>query len=328
VRVTPQGDTLNSFIICDAYSVQTHPSVVFTGNNYIVVWADNRSSVYHIAETKITPQGGIPDTTVWLGSGIGDDEEDPDIAFDGNRCLVVWSKENLGVQARFIDTLGQPVDTVFTIAPFTTTTYTSPSISFGLNNYLVVWYDRRPGGDDWDVYAQLISMQGSNIGEQLTVATGVNSQYDARVTFDGSNYFVVWREANYDIYGRWITGDGVLIGSPVRVSNSTAFYRYQPTLAASDINYLIAWSEYHAGQFDIYGNVDIPVGTNERCSTRRIQQKKYRLSTIIRNLPKGFDAKYNIYDISGRLVDPHTLSPGVYFAEVNDDEVRKIVIIR
>ncbi len=263
VRVTPQGDTINSFAIAIASGVQTFPSVVFNGTDYIAVWSDSRLGRYYINTTRITPSGTIPGPYYWIGVSGAQDEDDPDIAFNGTHCLSVWSEEYYGVRGRFINNLGQPEDTVLTITPYVITSYTTPAIASDGNNFMVVWYERS-GSGDWDVLGQLVSSNGILIGGQIPIATGSNAQYDSDVLFDGINYFIVWRETNNYIYGRRYDVNGNPIGSSIPVSQLTAIYRYQPTLINSTQNYLIAWSEMRGGYFDVYGNIDIiPIGITE-----------------------------------------------------------------
>jgi hypothetical protein len=263
VRVTPQGDTINSFGIACAAGVQTYPSVIFNGTDYIAVWSDCRLGRYYINTTRITPSGTTPDSGCWVGIAGAQDEDSPDLAYNGERSLCVWSEENYGVRGRFIDDLGQPEDTVITIALFTITSYTSPVVASSGSNYLVIWFERS-GAGDWDIFGQLVSAQGSAIGPPVAIATGANAQYDADILFDGVNYYVVWRETSNYIYGRRVGPDGNLIGPAIPISESSAIYRYQPTLVNSPEHYFIVWSEWRGDYFDIYGNVDIePEGVGE-----------------------------------------------------------------
>jgi hypothetical protein len=53
VRVTPDLDTLNTFYVCNPAEdslMETDPVVTFTGENYLVVWSDEKygpSNVFH-----------------------------------------------------------------------------------------------------------------------------------------------------------------------------------------------------------------------------------------------------------------------------------------
>ena len=354
VRVTPQGDSINSFPVAVAANVQTFPSVVFNGTDYIAVWSDSRLGHYYINTVRITPAGMIPGPYYWIGLSGAQDEDDPDIAYNGTHCLCVWSEEYYGLRGRFIDDLGQPEDTVFTIAPYVITSYTTPAIASDGNNFFVVWYERSSGGD-WDIFGQLVSSDGVLIGAQIPIATGGNAQYDCDIVFDGINYFVVYRETNYYIYGRRIDVSGNPIGSPIPISQSGSIYRYQPTLVNSTENYLIVWSELRGSYFDVYGNVDIiPISIEETADDRSnfpvlltpsLSRGKCHFKYSVDRDTKVI---ISLYNINGRHVrylvnsikksgnyaidfDVRSLAAGVYFINISSGNgiiCRKFVILK
>lgn len=354
MRVTPQGDTINSFIINDNSGVQTYPAMIFNGSDYIVVWSDCQLGRYYINTTRITPEGTIPGPYYWIGVAGAQDEDSPDIAYNGVRCLTVWSEEYAGVKGRFINNAGVPEDTVITVAPFTITSYTAPSIASDGANFLVVWYERT-GAGDWDILGQLVSSQGTLIGTQITIATGANSQYDVDIVFDGVNYFVVYRETNNYIYGQRVDVSGSLIGPSIPVSEQSGIYRYQPTLVNSSDNYLIVWSEWRGAYFDVYGNVDIvPIGVAE--STENSSMLNASLTpTVTRDeclLHYSTTSETNIrivlYDVGGQYaqniveavqrpgiykqrIPTHSLANGIYFIRIESNTgalTRKLTIIK
>jgi len=242
---------------------------------------------------------------------------------------------------------------VLTVAPFTVTSYTSPVLASDGNNYLVVWYERSSAGD-WDIFGQLVSPQGTAVGGQIPIATGANAQYDADVLFDGVNYFVVWRETTNYIYGQRIDINGNLIGSSIPVSESSAIYRYQPTLINSPEHYLIVWSEWRGDYFDIYGNVDIePYGVSESSDDHpghyamlapTVSQGQCRLRYVVK---AGTRTRISLYDANGRCVrslldafqEPgaydiaiptRSLTTGVYFVRLMTDAgavTRKLTVV-
>ena len=113
-------DTLGSFEICNPANpdlIQTYPAAVFNGENYIVVWSDEKpnGTYYYVCAARITPGGAVLDTGICVTNGTGASEYYPKIAFDGVRCLIIWPKSGI-VQGRFINSSGQPEGNVFTIA--------------------------------------------------------------------------------------------------------------------------------------------------------------------------------------------------------------------
>jgi hypothetical protein len=266
VRVTPECDTLSSFTISNASRVQKHAATVFNGENYIVLWTDERfvNDSFYVVTTRVTPEGSVLGSGVRIGYGNGHQREYyPAVAFDGDRCLAVWTHyyEPYGIYGRFINSSGQPVDKVIPIATTATYYFTYPKIAFDGTNYFVVFVDRP--GSYYNIYGQLISPDGSLIGSRIEIAADDITQYIHDVTWDSYSYLIVWKENN-NIKGQYVDTNGQLIGSSFLISDNTSYSRNRPGIAASNTNHLIAWYEYREPQPDIYGNVDQIIGIEEK----------------------------------------------------------------
>lgn len=322
VRVTPELDTLNSLVICNRPGGQVDPNVCFNGDNYFVIWLDNAFDTVSpaVIVTRITPQGVILDS----GYSVGKGDEKPDIASDNCNCLVVWSKEYYGVCAQIIDSLAHPCSDSVTISK-TLATSTWPKVEFGNENYLVVWPDFCFAGTDLDVFGQLISRDGSLIGDRITIADGPEIQNSANLVFDGSNFLVVWLEGSmsHNVFGRFVSSDGQVLGEKFKISDDTMFYRQNVSVASGLDNYLVVWGEYR-NDLDIYGNVDISMGVEE-------QEKRNEalIPTILAGPLNviGID-DFQIFDILGRSIQVNQMKAGVYFVKINEQSIKKVVKVR
>ncbi len=329
MRVTPDCDTINSIVICDEIRVQWAPVVVFNGENYIVVWSDERfiDNYYHVVVAQVTPDGAVLGSGTPIGNGGNRREYYPTIAFDGNRCLAVWYNYNsipYGVFGRFINSSGQPEGSVITVASTVYYYSANPRIAFDGVNYLVVYVDRP--GSYYNVYGQLVAPDGSLVGGQITIAADNLSQYYPDVVWDGNSYLAIWKEGSYYVKGQIIESNGSLVGRAFQISDMSSNYRYWPRIAASDTNYLVAWYEYRNAQYDIYGNVDLFIGIEE---TEVVRHDDFISATIVSgqlSLPQ--DKSCKVYDISGRQVNPLKLTPGVYFIEIDGHVTQKVVKVR
>jgi hypothetical protein len=314
VRVTPALEPIDTVIvICNEEGGQTEPSVVYEGNNYIVTWAG-----YDIRVSCVTPEGVVLDTGYIAGPG----NQHPDCASDGNRSLIVWSRNYYGVCGRFVNSHGVPEDTVFRIAELASTS-TIPTVAFGDLGYLVVWADFCSTGTHQDIHGQLVGTDGHLLGARLAVGIGEADQCNPHVAFDGSDFLVVWTEHEYDIYGRVVTPDGHLPNPAFRMSDSTSCYREYPSVASNGNRYLVVWSEWRA-DYDIYGNVEHGIGVEEQHDRHSTQLFKSTCMTT-----KGL-SRYDIsemYDISGRRILPAMVQPGVYFVKESDCVYTKIIIV-
>ena len=320
VRVTPDLDTLSTFVICNDPGGQVDPSVIFNGVNFLVVWSDPYyDRTPGIVAALVTPQGVIIDSSIHVGDG----HDHPDVVFDGNRSLVIWHEDFLGVLGRFVNNSGQPEDSAFVISRLTGTS-TIPKVAFGSGVYLTVYADFCSTGTDLDIFGQLVSPQGQIIGSKIAIAQGSAVQSYPDVDFDGSNFFVVWQQDNHAIFSRVVSTDGLLLGDEIQVSQDTLYIREYPGVKAGPENYLVVWGEFH-DDFDIYGNIDISNRIEEK--SEHYIARRYP-SIISGSLDFGILPYTKIYDVMGQRVDPGDLKPGVYFFVADEQKIEKVVKLR
>ena len=321
VRVTADLAIIDSLIIiCNDASGQTEPSVSWGGLNYFVAYLDDifdsRSGTIKVQ--RVSPQGVVLDNGYTVGTG----DYNPEIAYDGNRCLVVWSEEFQGVVGRFVNAGGQPEGPSFYIG-MTQGVSTIPAIQFGDQHYLIVWADFCPTGTDQDIYGQLVAADGSLIGSRITIAEGAANQNFPSVTHDGSEFLVVWIEDLSSICGRFVEENGATVGTEFRISDNTAYERQYPSVKSGTEYFMTVWNEFRT-DFDIYGNTDTHVGATET-------QLDKPLGSVTINggqIRKYIGGNSALYDILGRNVSPDRIGPGIYFLENEIKELEKIVIIR
>ncbi len=307
-------DTINSFEICPKFLIQTYPAVTFDGQNYIVVWSDNNfgGSYYYLAAARVTPQGVVLDTGACISSGTGSSEYRAKIAYDGNRCLVVWPKSSGPIYGRFINSQCQPEGNIFVIG---SAPAGGPNIDFDGTNYLVVYFvGTYP---NLELYGQLVSTQGAVVGGPISIALGSECHRWADIVFDGTNYLVVWQSglnnAGQKINGQFIGTDGSLVGGNFMICDNTYQERWWPALAVSDSNFITVWGQGYGSACDIWGNVDVPVtavnegneyAINDTGLTLTVSPNPFHHRTDIRYQMTDDRETYElrIYDMTGCLV--------------------------
>jgi hypothetical protein len=322
VRVTPDLDTLNTFYICNPAEdslMETDPVVTFTGENYLVVWSDEKygpSNTFHPFAARVTPAGVVLDSGVKISTSSGY-EYRPNVADDGERSLVVWSGSSNGSYGRFVNREGMPEGDVFQIAPGTAS---GPNLCFGDSSYLVVWHTG--SYPTLELCGRLVSRQGE-LGDPFAIATSPGCQRWAAPAYDGQRFLVVWMSGlNSEpetIFGQSITADGSLVGDRFSVSGTSAIQRWWPALAFSDSNCLVAWDQGTSS--DVYGNVDVLV-TGVAEPSPVVATPRGRRSSVTSG---GVPGSVPLYDALGRR--SQALAPGVYFTR-EAGETSKILRVR
>lgn len=147
----------------------------FDGTNYFVVWVDNRDFTADIYGSRINTSGTVLDPTGIPIATSGLYERFPSLAFDGTNHLVTWEAQPLGggdadIWGARIDRSGTVLDQIqITNHP---SVQFNPGIAFDGNNFVVVWYDYRSGGD-LELYGSRVAPSGTLL-DTFTVSTVAN----------------------------------------------------------------------------------------------------------------------------------------------------------
>ena len=143
-----------------------------------------------------------------------------------------------------------------------------PTVDYASSAYkfMVVWERHVVGSLSSDIEAQVLTGGGASEGVNFIVKPGVinhsYSQPDIAYNRSRNEYLIVWTwhdmaAPNYDILGRVVTRDGVLLGSDLVLGYHTPS-EWAPSVAAMPTvanygGYLVAWElRYTATDGDIY----------------------------------------------------------------------------
>ncbi|UCG29241.1 MAG: hypothetical protein JSV53_06870 [candidate division WOR-3 bacterium] len=328
--LTPSCDTIQSFYISNAESIQELPDVCFGLGNYVAVWTDFRNGVDRMIRTaRITPQWAVLDTgsVIWANSIY---QITPVIAFDGTRYLAAWQNiaDPFGIHCRFIGADGLPQDSGITIS--TAPSATNPRICYDGVNYLVVWQEYTTTNN---IIGQFISPGGALIGDTIVVTSGAANHVAPALCHDGNQFLVVWAETQ--IWGQVVSGTGNLVGAPFQVSG-TQYEQVDPDVFFGGGKFLAIWSEFRT-DYDIYGNLDIQIGVQDSNYSVPSHPKFYADKTIFIdrvNIIGGRGVKISVFDILGNKVtetingvwEAQSSSSGVYFLSANGQVIRVVKV--
>ncbi len=248
---------------------QRYASIAFDGTNYFVVWTDSRNN--NIYGARMNQSGTMLEPSGIVISGATGIQSEPSVAFDGTNYFVVWEDERNGnddIYGARVNTSGVLLDT--NGIPISTATYhqSNPVIAFDGTNYFVVWDDSRTEVNYTDIYATRVTTSGVVLEPNgIPVSTGVYSQSNPAVAFDGSNFLIVWQDnyystSDWSICGARVNQSGTVLdpgGILISYANS---YQWYPAIAFDGTNYLVVWGDRRSGtREDIYGARVSPAGT-------------------------------------------------------------------
>lgn len=208
-----------AFPISDNPADQSLPQVAYngTGDEYLVVWSDERTDVADVYGRRVDADGTL------LGSGdfliaTGNDAQDaPSVAWneDDDEYLVVWHDyRDSGTTGA--DIYGQRVGAGGSLAGNEITLCTAsehqqyPRASYipAYGRYFVVWQDNRNTSTGWDIYGQNVNGDGSLYGGNVPrfVFSGYQQRPDGYFSPEANRGLTVWQDgrngATYKVYGR------------------------------------------------------------------------------------------------------------------------------
>ncbi|MBI4548648.1 MAG: T9SS type A sorting domain-containing protein [Ignavibacteriae bacterium] len=247
------------------------PSVASHGSDFLVVYSYSRNSApSDIYGTRITSEGTVPDTdgnTICRANG---NQSQPSVVFGGSEYFVVWTDARnpfptlQDIYATLVDTNGVAMDTIgFAMSTEVNREY-DPAIASNGSNYLVVWTDERNYYTTaQDIFGARVSLSGDILdpnGFEITNSQGNITEYSPAIASNGTDYLVVWEDYRYfldpnlpyAIFSTRITSDGIVLDTNgIEIFRSP--FAIAPAVASNGVDYLVAWQEGLAGDYNIYG---------------------------------------------------------------------------
>ncbi len=263
-RVSPAGQVLDDtgFAITTTEEYLSLPAVAFDGTNYLVVWEDERNSGNDedIYGARVTPGGTVldPDGIVIF---TGDDEQRyPDVAFDGANFLVVWQdcRGDVDVRGARVGPDGAVLDPDGFDVSADTLYELQPAVATDGTNWLVTWIDVTRSG--WaTIHAARVGPGGTVLDPNgVRVSPDSARPDEPAVTFDGTNFLVVWQDeragvpnrndiwaARVNSAGQVLDPDGVMVSSQLNEEENCA-------IGFDGTNFVVAWTDNRDVGTDVY----------------------------------------------------------------------------
>lgn len=209
-------------LICTAVEIQCTPCVCSSGGKFLVVWDDSRNALSPTYYTDI--YGAIVDTNGAVSAmsnavnmSIGSQIK-PRVATDGTNYFVAWEDYRYGyplVYGTKVSSTGAVTSSAGVAMPATSTSQTSPFVTYGGGNYLVSWSDGyRIAGCRVSTSGTVVDTSGINIDSAATPKSKPSS------CWDGTKFQAVWEDyrsqmsGNSDIYWTTMSSSGLVSLEP------------------------------------------------------------------------------------------------------------------
>jgi hypothetical protein len=176
------GDPLN---LTNHVTAQERPALATGQNGYLAVWRDNRDQAATGLDIygQLLTASGAPTASLIAINTATDTQSNPAVAYNTqqNNYLVVWDDNragnNLDIYGQVISSNGSLVGSGFGLSVSNAQEFPDVAYNPDQNRYLVVWEDNQSSGSD-DIYGQVISADGSLVGNNFAIASATSFQYD------------------------------------------------------------------------------------------------------------------------------------------------------
>lgn len=296
-RVDSTGEMLDplGFDISRAGGAQQYPVVDFDGSTFLVVWEDNRAGNWNIFGARVDAASWtVLDPAGIAISTAGNNQQRPDITFDGTDFMVVWQDQRNGnwdVYGTRVNAQGTVQDAAG-IAIFTqTNNQQNPAVAFDGSNYLVVW---QHSGADWNIYGTRLDTGLTVLDPNgIPISPAPNDQQNPEVAFGGDQFLVVWQDyrtgaggSRWDIYGARVDDLGDVqegFGIPISAYDQDEQDQTLPQVVYDGSEYfMVVWQDNRLGttnnpKWDVYGaRVDAAGVVEDTPSLIMAQQSGYQ----------------------------------------------------
>jgi phosphoribosylformylglycinamidine (FGAM) synthase PurS component len=169
----------------------------------------------------------------------------PAVAFDGTNFLVVWedcrSDSTWDIYGARVSQAGTVLDPAGSAISTAANNQEHPAVSSSGFNFLVVWRDNRSGS--YDIYGSRVNQAGTVLDpDGIAISTAAYFQWSAAVSFDGTNFLVVWDDRRNndtsDIYGARVSQAGTVLDPAGIVISTAASVQCSPAVSFDGTNSL------------------------------------------------------------------------------------------
>jgi len=192
------------------------------------------------------------------------------VAAIGNFVHVVWIDDRDGTRQIYYKRSSDAGLTWGGDFRLTNTSFNSynPSIAVSGQAIHVAWADDRDGNEE--IYYKSSDDDGATWNADVRLTNDINSSGYPSAAVSEQFVHVVWednRDGNYEVYYKQSVDGGLSWGPDTRLTNDAA-YSSPPSVAVSDSNVHVVWTDNRIGGMEIYYKNSTDNGNNWSADTR------------------------------------------------------------
>lgn len=239
-----------------AGTVQNCPAVAAGAGNYLVTWADARSTGIYGA--IVAPDGRISPTNGFAISTAAYEQFTPAVAALGTNFLVVWQDYRHSTASVYTSDIygarvtagGGVLDPAGIPICRRPNSQYQPAVAANAGQYLVLWEDYDPGGND--IFGARVGVDGLVMDTNaLQIAHAANAQCNPALTANFSDFLVVWQDyrgssgTNYvsTTYVTRVRADGSVAYPEALPASSSQAEQLSPAVAGVWDDFLVVWQD-------------------------------------------------------------------------------------
>ncbi len=321
--------------LTDDIEYSWYPSIALTNSNVHVIWRESRAGNWEVFYKRSTDQGTTWNADTNLSNAAGSSET-PCIVNAGSMLHIVWFDNRDGGAYEIY--YKRSIDEGITWEPDVRLT-NNPEVSFGPcaavlgSSIHVAWQEYHDGS--WEIYYKKSTDNGISWTSNLRLTNAPETSESPSIVASGPNVHVVWwdnRDGNYEIYYKRSSDEGMTWEPDVRLTDDGSWSQW-PQIAITDSILHVIWEDgrisFDNNELFYKRNRTGNLGTKETDNAESQIRLKNAVSTILTGpliMPPGMTVK--VFDITGRNVLPDQIGPGIYFMEIDNKLVQKIIKVR
>lgn len=263
------------FTIDNGAGTAQHPRVAWrsTGDQFIILWADNRDGHFKVFSEARAPSGAIVHDDVSIRERFGEEVVEPVLAYDyeRDRNLIVYTfATSTEIRCQLFDgnaSVSAGSEFIVVAAP---NAQNMPNVAYDNhdNEFMVVWQDGRNGPGQEDIFGRRVDIAGVPVSDEFVITSAPGQQVFPSISFnqDIALYFTVWQEqtqeGDFDVMGRALDKLGLTdpngpnypvtrISTPTGNPASETLSEFTPVVSVNNDRFLVVWNDARSGNENI-----------------------------------------------------------------------------